>query len=118
MRQLLTGLAALGLLLTGTACEDKSEPGAAIGVEAKDFEFVPASLTGKAGKLIFSITNTGSAVHEFEIFKGRTLIDEVEDIAPGVKRILSVTIDAGTYEYACKIDDHYERGMKGTLKVT
>jgi iron uptake system component EfeO len=120
MRRTLVGLAVLGMFVTAGACAGSpgDSPAGAIEVEAKDHMFVPDELEAESGSLSFSIRNTGDAVHEFEIFEGKKLVDEVEDITPGLTRTLTVTLEPGTYEFACKFADHYERGMNGTLKVT
>jgi iron uptake system component EfeO len=109
----------LALLFAGACAQSSSESsGGAIEVKARDFAFDPDSIPAEAGRLTFRVRNTGHELHEFEIFRGRKLVDEVEDITPGLERSLTVTLEPGTYEYACKVEDHYERGMKGTLKVT
>lgn len=108
---------ALGACGSGSS-EQEAQSANTFDVEAKDHYFEPKEISAEAGRVTFNIRNTGSEVHEFEIFKGKKLVDEVEDITPGLERDLTLTLAAGTYEYACKFEDHYERGMKGTLKVT
>ena len=114
----LVGIALLAVALGVTGCASDSKDDGAIEVTAEDHKFVPDELEAEAGELTLSIRNLGQSIHEFEIFEGRTLVDEVEDIAPGLTRELTVSLKAGTYEYACKFEDHYERGMKGTLRVS
>jgi iron uptake system component EfeO len=116
----LVGIVLLGMTLAVTGCasdSNQAEEGV-IEVEAVDHKFVPDELDAEAGSISFAIRNTGQEIHEFEVFEGKKLIDEVEDISPGLTRELTVSLEAGTYEYACKFEDHYERGMKGTLTVT
>ena len=71
-----------------------------------------------AGTLTFEVTNTGTTEHEFEIFKGEAVVDEIEGLVPGLTKDLTVTLEAGDYTFVCKLAGHEEQGMKGTLTVT
>ena len=90
----------------------------AIKVAASEYKFDPSTVATKAGSVTFEVTNTGTQEHEFEIFKGDAVVDEVEGLLPGLTRDLTVTLDAGEYTYVCKLDAHDTMGMKGTLTVT
>ena len=116
-------LAASGLAActTGGSTPSSSAAGVsspAIAIGAREFAFDPSTLTVAAGSVSFHVTNTGSQTHEFEILRGDQVIDEVEDIVPGLERDLTVTLEAGDYVYVCKLPGHEESGMKGTLTVT
>ena len=87
-------------------------------VTATEMKFDPSSITVPAGKVTFEVTNAGTIEHEFEIFKGDQVVDEVEGLVPGVTLPLTVTLAAGDYTYVCKIAGHEDAGMKGTLTVT
>lgn len=93
-------------------------PSGAFSVEAKDYEFSPATLTVPAGAVTFAVRNGGTQEHEFEIFKGETVVDEIEGLVPGLTKTLTVTLAAGEYTYLCKLNGHDQLGMKGTLTVT
>jgi uncharacterized cupredoxin-like copper-binding protein len=71
-----------------------------------------------AGEVVFEVTNNGTEEHEFEIFKGDAVVDEIEGLVPGLTRSLPVTLEAGEYTYACKLAGHDLLGMAGTLTVT
>jgi iron uptake system component EfeO len=75
----------------------------------------PSSITVPAGSVTFSVKNVGSIEHEFEIFKGDQVVDEVEGLVPGLARDLTVTLEPGQYTYECKLSGHEE---SGTLTVT
>jgi iron uptake system component EfeO len=106
-------------MMIAAACSSSSDTEATkLSVAATEYAFAPATLTAPAGDIVFSVRNDGKEEHEFEIFKGTEVVDEVEDIAPGLSRDLSVKLDAGSYEYICKLPGHDEKGMKGTLTVT
>ena len=93
-------------------------PSGVIAVEAKEYAFTPSTITVPAGSVTFSIRNVGSQEHEFEIFKGDQLVDEVEGIVPGLTKDATMTLAAGDYTFVCKLNGHDQLGMKGTLTVT
>ena len=92
-------------------------PGAIV-VTATEFKFDPSTITATAGDVTFTVTNAGTVEHEFEIFKGDAVVDEVEGLVPGLTRELSVALDPGEYVYVCKLAGHDAVGMRGTLTVT
>lgn len=57
-----------------------------------------------SGHLVFSVTNTGSAVTEFYLLAadGLRIVSEVENIGPGLTRDLVLTAAPGDYITACK----------------
>ncbi len=57
-----------------------------------------------AGKLTFSVKNTGSDVTEFYLLApdGLRIVSEVENIGPGLTRDLTVVAPEGSYITACK----------------
>ena len=139
---MLAVLAAIALV--GVGCSSDSgggppsgEPGdGTIVTSEKDFEIALEESSTAAGSVTFDITNDGPSTHEFVVFKtdlaqdalpveGATvaedtldLVDEQEDIAPGVGATLTVDLDAGTYVVICNIEGHYSAGMHAALTVT
>ena len=127
MAQLVRGVALLAVAAAVVACGGGSTtsnapatpvPSGVIAVEAKEYAFTPSAITVPAGSVTFSIRNVGSQEHEFEIFKGDQVIDEVEGIVPGLTKNATVTLAAGDYTFVCKLNGHDQLGMKGTLTVT
>jgi iron uptake system component EfeO len=95
-------------------------PSNVVAVEAaKDgpYKFTPSTILVPAGTVTFSVRNAGNEEHEFEIFKGETVVDEIEGLVPGLTKQLTVTLAAGDYTFACKLNGHDQLGMKGTLTV-
>jgi iron uptake system component EfeO len=88
-----------------------------VDVGAKEFAFDPSTIVVKAGSVTFHVKNSGVAEHEFEIFQGDKVIDEIEGIVPGLEKELKVDLAAGAYTFVCKLPGHAEAGMKGTLTV-
>jgi iron uptake system component EfeO len=111
-------LAALLAACSGGTPSTGPVPSGAIAVEAKEYAFTPSTITVPAGPVTFSIRNAGSQEHEFEVFKGDTVVDEVEGIVPGLTKSATMTLAAGEYTYLCKLNGHDQLGMKGTLTVT
>lgn len=102
----------------GASAQGSSMAGNVIQVRASEYSFDPATIAVPAGSVTFKVTNVGAVEHEFEIFEGETVVDEVEGLLPGVTRDLPVTLEAGDYTFVCKLAGHEEQGMKGTLRVT
>jgi plastocyanin len=72
-----------------------------------------------AGQVTFTISNAGSIPHAFEV-EGRGLEREVEQMAPGGTRTLTLNLRPGSYEVYCPVgdDSHKKLGMVATLVVT
>ncbi len=71
-----------------------------------------------AGMTTFVITNSGDAVHNFEI-EGDGIEEVLEDdLEPGESALMEVDLEPGTYEVYCPVADHAEEGMRMTLTVT
>lgn len=114
-------LAAAALLAAcgGTpAASGPAAPSGAITIEAKEYMFTPSTLSVPAGDIQFYIRNAGTTEHEFEIFKGDQVVDEVEGLVPGLAKQLTVNLAPGEYTFVCKLSGHDQLGMKGTLTVT
>jgi high-affinity iron transporter len=116
-------LAIVALLAAGCASGQASvapvslAPGT-IAVAASEYEFDPSTSSAKAGEVTFAVTNAGNEEHEFEIFKGDQVVDEIEGLTPGLTKSLTATLAAGEYTYVCKLAGHDALGMKGTLTVS
>ena len=92
-----------------------------ISVEAKEYSFTPSAITVPAGDVTFQVKNAGTEEHEFEIFRGDTVVDEIEGLVPGLTLDLKVPADKlppGDYTFKCLINGHDQLGMTGTLTVT
>ena len=124
VRASVTGLALVAAVLAAcgggaaSAAPATPVPSGVIAVEAKEYAFTPSSITVPAGSVTFSIKNVGTQEHEFEVFKGDQVVDEVEGIVPGLTKDATMTLAAGEYTFVCKLNGHDQLGMKGTLTVT
>lgn len=107
-RRTLVVLAAVAAPLLA-ACTQSAEPAAegnprSIIVSASDDACEVSAAEAPAGRVTFTVTNTGSQVNEFYLLgdDGARILGEVENIGPGVARQLVVTLPVGRYETACK----------------
>jgi iron uptake system component EfeO len=105
----LLGLAAAsaGLVIGLTACGKDEAPGASgtggeVTVAASDTACALAKTELTAGVNKFTITNSGGKITEFYVFQGDKALGEVENIAPGTSRNMSVELVAGSYQGVCK----------------
>jgi uncharacterized cupredoxin-like copper-binding protein len=144
MRHLSMSAAALLIAVVLTSGCGGSPDTAATGVAGdgtivtteKDFGIALEETSTPAGSTTFDITNDGPSTHELVVFKsdlaedalpvdGSTvteadldLVDEVEDIAPGVGTSLTVDLEPGSYVVICNVEGHYGAGMHAALTVT
>ncbi|GAB3616624.1 peptidase M75 family protein [Okibacterium endophyticum] len=106
-RSALTSIAAAGALavaLTGCVANNASNEDAALAVDIADDTCDVSAATASAGAVVFTITNTGTDVNEFEILADDKLriVGEKENIAPGQSVDYAAQLSAGTYYTACK----------------
>lgn len=115
-------LAGVGGWMTGRAQGEQRETAASsmaaevLEVKGKEYEFIPSYLEVKQGTLVtIRFTNVGTMKHEFEL-EGYNL--EIKPIPPNTTSEITFVADKpGRFEYACHVDDHYQKGMKGVLVV-
>ncbi len=102
------------------ACEGAAEDDGAVTerveIEATSYAYSPATITVPAGRIRFVIHNAADVVHGFEV-EGQGMEEEIAEIQPGATDSLTVTLEEGTYEIYCPVEDHEQRGMIGTLEV-
>jgi iron uptake system component EfeO len=106
-RRSLIGLAALAVVAGGSACTSTEDSGGsdggAIAVTASDDGCELSDTDLDAGLHTFEVSNEGSQVTEFYVYaEGDRIMQEVENIGPGLTSELRVELPAGDYEGACK----------------
>lgn len=96
-------LAAVTLL---AGCVPNASDGAAtvVSVESTDSSCVVTPDAVTSGPVTFRVTNGGTTVTEFYLLAddGVSIVSEVEDIAPGATRELTLVAAAGSYVTVCK----------------
>jgi plastocyanin len=102
--------------LSGTVNDKgtKTVSGSQLDIEADDFYFKPTFVDAKPGtKLTIQIENEGKNEHTFTIDSAN--VDQ--DIAPGKKAEVSVTVPAsGNLNFYCRF--HRGSGMQGAIVAT
>jgi iron uptake system component EfeO len=96
-------------IFTLTSCGTKSEaevnsnepPRTQIAVAITERGCDVPKITTTAGKTKFTITNQASMPLEWEILDGVKVVEEVENILPGMKKDLKTTLDVGNYQMLC-----------------
>lgn len=109
-RAALLSLAVLPPLLAACGTEQtttESASGPVVAVMAGDSTCDVADTELTSGPVTFAATNTGSSVTEVYVYGEQNgaykrIVGEVENIGPGTKRNLDMTLAAGSYEVACK----------------
>jgi iron uptake system component EfeO len=107
LRRPLTGLIALAAVAAASACTSTEDTGGSGGgsieVAASDDSCEVSDTELDAGLHTFEVTNDGSQVTEFYVYaEGDRIMQEVENIGPGLTSELRVELPAGDYEGACK----------------
>ncbi|KQB52173.1 multidrug DMT transporter permease [Pseudomonas endophytica] len=74
----------------------------------------PSELTVPAGANRFRIVNASERAVEWEILDGVLVIEERENIAPGLSQVISATLNSGDYAITCGLLSN----PRGTLHVT
>lgn len=68
-------------------------------IDAKSCD--PSEVAVPAGRVAFQIVNASERVVEWEILDGVMVVEERENIAPGMKSLLSADLVPGTYAMTC-----------------
>lgn len=100
-----------------------------VGLDMSDsLKFVPNVVQVAKGETIrFVLTNSGKAVHEFQVGPADkvaaddvdgVLVLEADELDAGSTHFLDYTFDgSGPYAYACHEPGHYEAHMEGTIEL-
>ena len=92
-------------------------PSGVIAMDAKEYSFTPSAITAPAGSVAFAVRNAGNEPHEFEVLRGEESLGKAASFAAGATGTLTVTLEAGEYTLACRLNGHNQLGMTGTLTV-
>lgn len=127
-----TGVLAALLLGAGAAPGVATTTAAStVSVVIKEWSLKASAVTVPAGKTTFVVRNAGTMKHEFLVIrsdrhhhqlqvKGGRASEagergEIERIAPGATRRLTLTLPAGKYVLLCNLPGHYKRGQYASL---
>jgi phosphohistidine phosphatase SixA/plastocyanin len=102
------------------AMTPSTQSGAAssVGVRLSEWKLELSRLTVPTGEVEFTVTNSGTILHAFEV-EGQGLEKDLEPIKVGATSTLRLTLPPGTYELYCPIDDgaHKKMGMIAHIEV-
>ncbi|MBF0804838.1 MULTISPECIES: iron uptake system protein EfeO [unclassified Neisseria] len=85
-----------------------------VNVAVNDTACEPMELSVPSGKVVFNIKNNSGRKLEWEILKGVMVVDERENIAPGLSDKMTVTLLPGEYDMTCGLLNN----PRGKLTVT
>jgi uncharacterized cupredoxin-like copper-binding protein len=117
VRVLCVGLMALCAVGASGAQAAAAPKPRVIEVRAREYRFMPRVIRVKPGERVkVYLRNVGREKHEWELEEMHV---EIRPVAPGKTGEVTFTAPSkpGTYEFACHVDGHYEKGMKGVLVV-
>ena len=144
MKRPFTAIAGLvAVLILATACTAASSPSAstasasttAISATLKEYSIKLSAATATPGAVTFTVTNSGTMVHEFVVLKtdvkaadlpltngavtedDYTSMGEVADLAAGASGSMTATLTAGHYAIICNLPGHVSQGMVADLTV-
>lgn len=92
----------------------RDESDGAVVVTVRDDSCDPDTLSVPAGRTSFRIVNASDRAVEWEILDGVMVLEERENIAPGISQTLSAKLPAGQFEITCGLLSN----PRGTLIVT
>jgi iron uptake system component EfeO len=117
-RAVLSLVAGSVVALSTAACGSSDD--APANAEMRSFKLtdagcVPNEATAPAGTVTFEVENTGtSAVTEFEVLDGDTILGEAENLSQGLQGSFSLDLEKGEYTLYCPGGED----EKGTLTIT
>lgn len=117
----ISALAALAALaLAGCVAKTDAAASGALTVTSTDSSCEVSAATATSGTLSFDVTNSGSDVSEFYLLAddGLRIVGEVENVAPGASRTLTVVAQPGDYYTLCKPGMVGEGVGKAAFSVT
>ncbi|MBN9606425.1 MAG: peptidase M75 family protein [Actinomycetales bacterium] len=116
----LGALAATAVLVLSGCVPNAPAGGTSIAVDIRDDACEVETATAEAGTVVFSLSNTGSDVNEFEILAddGLRIVGEKENVVPGQTVDYAVQLEPGSYVTACKFRQVGEPVGRAAFTVT
>jgi uncharacterized cupredoxin-like copper-binding protein len=93
-------------------------PGTAMTVTESEFTITLPSKTLPAGTYTFNVTNNGKFAHNLTVDGAGVQDKATSTLALGSTGDLTVTLQKGSYEFYCSVDNHKQMGMDVTVQVT
>ena len=106
LKPLAAGLLSAAALVSLTGCVPNApaDSASSLAVSSTDADCTVSGASAASGPITFDVTNDGERVTEFYLLAddGLRIVGEVENIAPGTSRQLSVVAQPGSYFTVCK----------------
>jgi iron uptake system component EfeO len=106
LKPLAAGLLSAAALVSLTGCVPNApaDSASSLAVSSTDSDCTVSGAAAASGPITFDVTNEGERVTEFYLLAddGLRIVGEVENIAPGTSRQLSVVAQPGSYFTVCK----------------
>ena len=131
---LLIAVAVPGALIASTRAKSTAVEASSVTVVMKEWSFKASAQTVPAGRVTFVVRNAGTMEHEFVVIrtnrgphalpmKGQQASEagskgEIEELASGGTKRLTLTLAPGNYVLLCNLSGHYRRGQAVRLVVT
>jgi uncharacterized cupredoxin-like copper-binding protein len=106
-----------------------SAPAGTVAASMGDMWIRTATTTAKAGKVTFTVTNSGQMDHWFGIMRtpvtlkgglldSSAVLAKSSDLSPGQSAAVTATLAPGTYQLVCLMPGHYSAGQHETFTVS
>jgi uncharacterized cupredoxin-like copper-binding protein len=127
-----TTCALLSLVVAAVATAGRGHEGSLLKVQLREMSVAVSAKSVDPGKVTFAVKNAGNVEHELVVMRSpasgklqvshfkvgeKTLVGEVEGIAPGKTGRGTFTLKPGKYFLICNIAGHYQLGMATELMV-
>jgi uncharacterized cupredoxin-like copper-binding protein len=117
----------------GGSSDTKTPATQSVGVALAEYSISPDTHRISAGKITFSVDNTGKQKHEFVVLRTDThagllpkekgeaseegSIGEIGDLEPGQSKTITFDLAPGHYAFICNLPGHYTGGMHANFNV-
>lgn len=115
----LAAAAAAGMLGAAVQWTPPTRAAAAVvKIAAREFLYVPKSLSAPSGETRFVVTNEGAIEHNFVIeSESKSKVAEIAILEPGQTLEVRAVLRPGTYTIYCSLPGHRDAGMEAALHV-
>jgi uncharacterized cupredoxin-like copper-binding protein len=91
---------------------------ATVRLAAREFLYLPKTLSAPPGNAVFVVTNEGAIEHNFVIeSEAKAKVAEIPILEPGQTLEVRAALLPGTYAIYCSLPGHREAGMEAVLHV-
>jgi plastocyanin len=94
-----------------------SSSGTQVTASLTEFHIALSQQTFPPGKYTFAVSNDGHATHALAINGPGLSSTQTASLSPGQKANLTVTLQAGKYDFFCPVGNHKQMGMDMNVSV-